>query len=333
MADFPQNHDPGRTSVNVSFSAPRSGWEPVAAVPGKVSQVVSCDHLHRVASVPDPDWFATSSGQITHATIHGVEGLPTGASLGVVVGHNTPDGFKPLPTDDTVGHVDVNGDTHVFHEILHGKGDKGGRVIEFHPIPDPELVSQDTLTARAERWQGVRPSDVKPDHTFEAVAHDGKKKAQAVVDTSSALGGLISRNLRDSAFTKVTGPIGSVTDGGKDFHVLDAKTAAKLAEEVGSSLRPQNERWKSPLALRLMTDADVIKAGNNPFNVKAEFGRKNAKKIPVTGDGSKAATPEMSMVKKTEGLGTAATLAQKVFGSEADKIVSISAVGDTAGGE
>lgn len=330
MADY---HDPGRTSVNVSFSAPRSGWKPVAAVPGKVSQVVSCDHLHRVAGVPDPDWFATSSGQITHATIHGVEGLPTGASLGVVVGHNTPDGFKPLPTHDTVGHVDVNGDTHVYHDALHGKGDKGGREIEFHAIPDHELVSQDTLTARAERWKGVRPGDVKPDHTFEAVAHDGKKKAQAVVDTGSALGGLISRNLRDPAFTKVTGTIGSVTDGGKDFHVLDAKTAAKLAEEVGSSLRPQNELWKSPLALRLMTDADVIKAGNNPFNVKATFGRKNAEKIPITGDGSSAA-PEVSMAHKTKGIDEkAATLAQKVFGGEADKIVSISSVGDSTGGD
>lgn len=332
MADF---HDHGRTSVNVSFSAPRSGWQPVAAVPGKVSQIVSCDHLHRVAGVPDPDWFATSTGQITHASIHDVEGLPTGASLGVVVGHSTPEGFKPLPTRDTVGHVDVKGDTHVYHDVKHGKGDKGGRKIAFDPIPDHELVAQDTLVAREERWKGVDPDSVKPDHMFEAVAHDGKKKSQAVVDTGSALGGLISRNLRDSAFTKMTGAVGSVTDGGKDFHVLDAKTAAKLAEDVGASLRPQNERWKSPLAVQLMTDADVLKnTGNAPFNIKATFEREKAEKVPVAADGSKAATG-VSLAKKTEGVsGPAATLAQKVFGSEADKInkiVSISSPSGTGG--
>ena len=331
MADY---HDHGRTEVNVSFSAPRSGWQPVRAVPGKVSQVVSCDHLHRVAGVPDPDWFATASGQITHATIHGVEGLPTGASLGVVVGHNTPEGFKPLPTHDTVGHVDVNGDTHVYHDALHGRNNKSGRQIEFECMPSHEVVAQDTLVAREERWKGVRPEDVKPDHMFEAVAHDGKKKSQAVVDTSSALGGLITRNLRDSAFTKMTGTIGSVTDDGKDFHVLDAETASKLAKDVGASLQPQNERWRSPLAVKLMTDANVLKGtGNAPFNIKATFGRKNAEKVPVEKSGS-LATPEVSLAHKTKGINDkAATLAQKVFGSEAEKIVSISAVGDDTGGD
>jgi hypothetical protein len=331
MADY---HDHGRTSVNVSFSAPRSGWQPVAAVPGKVSQVVSCDHLHRVAGVPDPDWFATAAGQITHASIHDVEGLPTGASLGVVVGHNTPEGFKPLSTRDTVGHVDVKGDTHVYHDIKHGKGDKGGREIEFAPMPDHEVVAQDTLVAREERWKGVRPDDVKPDHMFEAVAHDGKKKAQAVVDTGSALGGLISRNLRDSAFTKMTGTIGSVTDDGKDFHVLNAETAVKLAKDVGASLRPQNERWQSPLAVQLMTDAEVLKGtGNAPFNLKATFGRKNAKMVPVAVDGDKTA-PEVSLAQKTKGVDSKAVpLAQKVFGGEADKIVSISTMSETAGGD
>lgn len=326
-------HDCGRTEVGVTISAPRDKWQPEPSVPNKVSQIVHIPHLAAIAKVSDPDFFGTPDGRITHMTVHHVEGMSTGASLGVVAGHTDKSGkFTPLPTDDTTAHVDMHGDTHVYHAVVSGRTPSGGaRSVAFKAPEAHEHANEAQIKGKVERWKGVHSAgDIS---VFNAKNTEGKSKSLAAVETSDPLGKLIERNLGNPKFSASTGPIRTVENGKKKYYVGESFKMRELQEGLDQALGPQTKYTDStsPLALKLITDAEAVKGtGNHPFNADITLSRKGAK--PVEYEDLSAQTAALDL--DTSGLigDEEDSLARAVFAEEKG-VVSITAGGDDTGGD
>ena len=184
-------HDQGKQAINLTLSVPRNAWTPIPGIPGKIETTVKCDHLGDIAGVAHLDLLGTEHGQVTGMTLHRVEGLPTGATLGVVVGHQDEDKnkFMPLKATETTAHVDMSGDTHIYHAMAVGKSDAGSK--QFAPSDD--VANVDQITAKIERWSHADPEDVQY-QSFTGTNAKGQTKSVAAIHTSSPLGELIKRN-------------------------------------------------------------------------------------------------------------------------------------------
>ena len=324
-------HDAGRTEVNLAISVPRDKWEPVPGLPKKVSAVVECPHLPAIAKVSDADFFGTENGRITGMSVHHIEGMATGATLGVVAGHKTSDGkFVPLQTEDTTAHMDLHGDTHVYHAVVSGRTPAGGAQKVAFKAPKPEEhAKEEQIKAKVERWSGVESAgDMR---VFSAKNTEGKSKSLAAIKTSDPLGKLIERNQGNPKFTASTGSIRTVKDGDKKHFVLDADKARELWFGLDGALAPQTKWAKSPFALRLFTDKDAVKdTGKHPFNGHITLHRDGATKVDYDEESSTTANVDLD----TSGLigDEDDSLARAVFAGE-EGVVSISADGEGAGGD
>ena len=323
-------HDQGKKAINLTLSVPRSAWTPIPGIPGKIHTTVTCDHLGDVAGVAHLDLLGTEHGQVTGMTLHRVEGLPTGATLGVVVGHQNEETntFSPLKATDTTAHVDMTGDTHIFHATQSGKSDASTKV-SF--APDNTVANVDQITAKIERWSHADPEDVQY-QSFKGTNAKGQTKSVAAIHTASPLGELIKRNEKNSKFTASTGPIRSVTNDGLDYYVMGSDQAGVLKDGLGAALGPQTKWAKDPLAVRLFTDAATMEGtGNHPHNVHLTLHRENATEVADTRDGSDTGGALISDSVVSDMLaGADASLAKAVFEGE-ESVVKIAGAVD--GGE
>ena len=326
-------HDCGRRDVNLTISVPRDKWQSEPSVPNKVSAIIECPHLASIAKVSDPDFFGTESGRITHMTVHHVEGMSTGASLGVVAGHTDKNGkFTPLPTDDTTAHVDMHGDTHVYHAVVSGRTPSGGaRKVEFKAPEAHEHANEAQIKGRVERWTGVHSAgDIS---VFKAKNTEGKSKSLAAIKTSDPLGKLIERNLGNPKFSASTGPIRTVENGQVKYYVGESSKMLELQKGLNEALRPQTKYGAStsPLALKLFTDAEAVKGnGAHPFNADITLSRESAKAVDFED------SPEQTTALDLDTSGLIGdeedSLARAVFAEEKG-VVSITAGGDDTGGD
>ena len=325
-------HDAGKKEIHLTMSVPRDRF---AAIPGlnhKVMAEVDCPHFVDLAKVSHPDFLATNTGRVTGITFDHVEGLPTGATMGVISGHSTDSGFKPIPTDDTTAHVDCKGDTHVFHAVVSGRAPKGsGRKVNFS-VPETH-ANKDQIIAKVERWSDVTPEDVEM-KVFSAQNSGGQKKTLAAIPTASALGRLIAKNQDNPKFRQSTGEIRKIVDNDAEHFVTDASSAAKLGEGLKAALDDQSIWPKAPLSFRLITDADTLKGtGNHPLNLSATVHRDDAETVANTGTDGTTATAIVPVETAAGDFDSGAdSLARKVFEHESD-VVSIKSEGRAAGGE
>jgi hypothetical protein len=322
-------HDCGRKEVAVTISAPRDKWQ---REPGtnKVSQIVPMAHLATVAGLSDPEFFGTPNGRITHMTVHHVEGMSTGASLGVVAGHTDNTGkFIPLPTSDTTAHVDMHGDTHVYHAVVSGRTPSGGaRTVAFKEPEAHEHVNEAQIKGKVERWKGVDSAgDIS---VFSAKNTEGKSKSLAAVKTSDPLGKLIERNLGNPKFSTTTGPIRTVENGKEKYYVGDASKFDNLRTGLETALE-RHPKWSVPPSVKLFTDAEAVKGtGSHPFNADITFSRKDAKQVDYDDLSVQTAALDLD----TSGLigEEEDSLARAVFAEEKG-VVSITAGGNDTGGD
>ncbi len=316
-------HDAGKKQVHLTLTVPRDKFEPIPGLDHKVMATVDCPHFASLARVSHPDFLATSTGHVTGAIIDHVEGLPTGASLGAIIGHSTPDGFVPMPTDDTVAHVDARGDTHVFHSVMSGRTPKGTTQKIVFKKPD-EHANPEQIKAKVERWSDVEPHDVEM-KVFAAKNSGGKQKSLATIPTASPLGRLIKNNASNAKFKQSTGEIRTITDNDSEHYVLGESEGRKLRDGLKEALATQSVWAENPLSVRLITDTNTLtNTGNHPFNLSATIERDNAE-IVTRGDMDGAAAPLTVTTTGGDVDDVSDSLARAVFADEAD-VVSISEV-------
>ena len=323
-------HDQGKQAINLTLSVPRNAWTPIPGIPGKIETTVKCDHLGDIAGVAHLDLLGTEHGQVTGMTLHRVEGLPTGATLGVVVGHQDEDKnkFMPLKATETTAHVDMAGDTHIYHAMAVGKSDAGSKV-GFAPSDD--VANVDQITAKIERWSHADPEDVQY-QSFTGTNAKGQTKSVAAIHTSSPLGELIKRNEKNSKFTATTGAIRSVTNDGLDYYVMGAEQAKTLESGLKGALGPQTKWAKHPMAVRLFTDAATMEGtGAHPHNVHLTLHRENAKEVADNRDSGDTSGALIADTVVSDMLaGADASLAKAVFEGE-DSVVKIASAADDGG--
>ena len=313
-------HDAGKKEIHLTMSVPRDQFKPIPGLEHKIMATVDCPHFSALAKVSHPDFLATETGRVTGISFDHVEGLPTGASLGVIAGHNTEDGFQPMPTNDTTAHIDSSGDTHVFHSVISGRMPAGTAKTVTFKEPAKHAVDEQ-IKAKVERWADVEPGDVEM-KVFSAQNSGGQKKSLAAIPTASALGRLIERNKDNHKFRQSTGEIRKIVDNDAEHIVIDAANGEKLAAGLKEALSPQSVWTRSPLSFRMITDAETIKGtGNHPLNLTARVHREHATEVPYDGsDGSPSALVPVESAGSLDG--GADSLARKVFEHETD-VVSI----------
>ena len=320
-------HDQGKQEVNLTISVPREAWQPVPGVSGKLHTTVECDHLAEVAGVSHLDMLGTEHGQITGMSLHKVEGLPTGAAIGVVVGHKISETGQivPMQTNETVAHKDYKGSTHIYHALAVGKTPVGSDVT-FKPAAEHELANESQVKAKVERWSHAEPHHVDFE-AFTGKNAKGQTKEVAAVHTQSPLGELISRNESNKKFTATTGPIKKITNDGSDYFVLGKQAASKLKDGLQSALGPQTKWAKDKTCLRLFTDdATMIGTGAHPHTLQIKWRRDKAKHVADdrVGTGGELSSGGAEPVVDDILGDTDVSLAKAVFEGE-DSVVSISA--------